>query len=98
MFELTSLANGAFGIPCARFGTGKDAIFMLSDSGRVPILDINTDGVRKAKLHGMYLDPLPFFIYIKPPSMKVLEDRIRISRANQARAHLGQQKNLSNNT
>jgi guanylate kinase len=55
------------------YGTSKKAVQDVLDSGRVCILDIDVQGVKLVKK----TDLKPRFVFIKPPSMEVLEKRLR---------------------
>ena len=55
------------------YGTSFDAVNTVSKSGRIAILDIDAQGVRKVKKSS--LDP--YYIFIAPPSMELLEKRLR---------------------
>nr|ULY68246.1 guanylate kinase 5 [synthetic construct] len=55
------------------YGTSKKALEEVQANNVIPILDIDTQGVRtvkKASLEAVY-------IFIKPPSIEVLEERLR---------------------
>jgi len=45
----------------------------VQESGRICILDVEIDGVKNLKL----TDLNPHFVFVKPPTMKVLEERLR---------------------
>jgi len=55
------------------YGTSKDAVQHVLDSGKICILDIDVQGVKAVKK----TDLKPKFVFIKPPSMEVLEARLR---------------------
>ena len=55
------------------YGTSFDAVNTVARSGRIAILDIDAQGVRKVKKSS--LDP--YYIFIAPPSMELLEKRLR---------------------
>jgi guanylate kinase len=66
-FVETALVHGNL------YGTSYDAVRRVSASGKVCILDIDTQGaqsVKKSSLHAHY-------IFIAPPSMDELERRLR---------------------
>ena len=44
-------------------------------SGKICILDIDTQGVKAVKKVEDF--PQPLYIFLKPPSLKVLEERLR---------------------
>jgi len=71
------IANGDF-IESATYsgnmyGTSKNAVLDVQRSNRICILDIDTQGVKLIKK--TKLDPI--LIFMKPPSMEVLEERLR---------------------
>ena len=56
------------------YGTSAAAVEAVAESGKVCILDIDVQGVRAVKesaLEGVR------FVFIKPPSLEVLEERLR---------------------
>ena len=56
------------------YGTSAAAVAAVAESGKVCILDIDVQGVRAVKesaLEGVR------FVFIKPPSLEVLEERLR---------------------
>lgn len=55
------------------YGTSKKAIADISGSGRICILDIDMQGVKSIK----QTDIQCRYIFVKPPSIKHLEDRLR---------------------
>jgi len=55
------------------YGTSKHAITVLQSDGKITILDIDVQGVKSVKESGLPSK----FIFIAPPSMKELEDRLR---------------------
>jgi guanylate kinase len=55
------------------YGTSKKAVQDVLDSGKICILDIDVQGVKLVKK----TDLKPRFVFIKPPSMEVLEKRLR---------------------
>lgn len=57
------------------YGTSKAAVDKVADAGKICILDIDVQGVRSVKAAEM--NPTPIFIFIKPPSMDLLEQRLR---------------------
>eukprot|EP00088_Acartia_fossae_P010556 TRINITY_DN15284_c0_g1_i1.p1 TRINITY_DN15284_c0_g1~~TRINITY_DN15284_c0_g1_i1.p1 ORF type:complete len:239 (+),score=57.83 TRINITY_DN15284_c0_g1_i1:93-809(+) len=71
------IAKGAF-IEHAEFsgnmyGTSKDAVQHVLKSGKICILDIDVQGVKSVK----NTDLKPKYVFIKPPSLEVLEERLR---------------------
>mmetsp|Transcript_30798 Transcript_30798/g.40691 ORF Transcript_30798/g.40691 Transcript_30798/m.40691 type:complete len:267 (-) Transcript_30798:235-1035(-) len=55
------------------YGTSVQAVKSVSDDGKICILDIDVQGVQKVKAS----DLEPHYIFIAPPSMEVLEERLR---------------------
>ena len=55
------------------YGTSKTAVQDVLDSGKICILDIDTQGVRAVKKTSLK----PRYVFMKPPSLKVLEQRLR---------------------
>ncbi|XP_046648044.1 guanylate kinase-like isoform X2 [Daphnia pulicaria] len=71
------ISNGEF-IESATFsdnmyGTSKKAVEDVQRSNKICILDIDTQGVKLIKETSLN----PIFIFMKPPSMEVLEKRLR---------------------
>ena len=56
-----------------RYGTSKEALAAVAATGRIPILDVDVQGVKQLKsaLESMHT------IFITPPSMQQLEERLR---------------------
>jgi len=55
------------------YGTSKKAIADVSSSGRICILDIDMQGVKSVKKTNLK----PRYIFVKPPSIKTLEERLK---------------------
>lgn len=55
------------------YGTSKRAVEQVQEDGKVCILDIEMQGVKQVKQSS--LDP--FYVFIKPPSIEVLEERLK---------------------
>jgi guanylate kinase len=55
------------------YGTSKKAVSDVCTSGQICVLDIDMQGVRSVK----ETDLNPVYVLIKPPSLKVLEERLR---------------------
>ncbi|XP_064466008.1 guanylate kinase-like isoform X3 [Ornithodoros turicata] len=55
------------------YGTSKKSVRDVQEQGRICILDIEIEGVKNIKK----TDLNPRYIFIKPPSMKALEERLR---------------------
>ena len=74
---LVSIKNGEF-LEHAEFsgnmyGTSKKAVETVLSSGRICALDIDIQGVRNLKK----TDLNPIYCFIKPPSLEILEKRLR---------------------
>lgn len=72
-----SITNGEF-IEYTEFsgnlyGTSKKSVSDIQNKGKICILDIEIDGVRNIKK----TDLKPYYIFIKPPSLEILEKRLR---------------------
>jgi guanylate kinase len=72
-----SLAKGEF-IEFTEFsgnlyGTRKQAIKEVQDVGKICILDLEIEGVKHLKKS----DLNPLFVFVKPPNIQVLEERLR---------------------
>uniref|UniRef100_A0A7S3UUW8 guanylate kinase n=1 Tax=Heterosigma akashiwo TaxID=2829 RepID=A0A7S3UUW8_HETAK len=55
------------------YGTSVAAVQSVSEEGKICILDIDVQGVQKVKASALE----PKYIFISPPSMEVLEERLR---------------------
>lgn len=55
------------------YGTSKRAVRDVMAKGRICILDIEIEGVKNVKNTDLH----PRYVFIKPPSMQVLEERLR---------------------
>ena len=55
------------------YGTSKSSVTDVLNSGKICILDIDVQGVKAVK--GTDLTPL--LVFIKPPSLETLEERLR---------------------
>ena len=55
------------------YGTSFDAVNSVARSGRIAILDIDVQGVKRVKKSTLS----PIYIFVAPPSMEVLEKRLR---------------------
>jgi guanylate kinase len=55
------------------YGTSKDAVRSVCEAGKICILDIEMQGVKQIKKS----DLNPLYAFIKPPSLEVLEKRLR---------------------
>ena len=55
------------------YGTSKSAVNAVLNSGKICILDIDVQGVKAVKK----TDLTPLLVFIKPPSLEVLEERLR---------------------
>ena len=57
------------------YGTSKKAARTVVDAGKICILDIDMEGVKQIKASPELGSPM--YAFIKPPSMEVLEARLR---------------------
>ena len=55
------------------YGTSKKAVQDILNTGRICVLDIDVQGVKSLKK----TDLNPLYIFLKPPSMDILEKRLR---------------------
>ena len=55
------------------YGTSKSSVEDVLNSGKICILDIDVQGVKAVKK----TDLIPLFVFIKPPSLETLEQRLR---------------------
>ena len=55
------------------YGTSKASVEDVLNSGKICILDIDVQGVKAVK----DTDLTPMFVFIKPPSLETLEERLR---------------------
>merc|ERR1712071_567631 len=55
------------------YGTSIDAVAKVQNAGKICILDIDVQGVQKVKKSSLS----PYYVFIAPPSMEVLEKRLR---------------------
>ncbi|KAF5279132.1 hypothetical protein FQR65_LT15462 [Abscondita terminalis] len=55
------------------YGTSKESVDRVSKAGKVCLLDIDVQGVIKVKQTSLN----PWYIFIKPPSLTELENRLR---------------------
>ncbi|CBX92006.1 hypothetical protein IAQ61_000207 [Plenodomus lingam] len=86
--------HAQFGGNC--YGTSIQAVNDIAEKGRVCILDIEMEGVKQVANHPTF--PRPRFLFLSPPSMEVLEKRLRsratdkeeaiVKRLNQARVEM----------
>ncbi|KAF2759436.1 guanylate kinase [Pseudovirgaria hyperparasitica] len=58
-----------------RYGTSIAAVESIASTGRICILDIELEGVKQVASHKTF--PRPFFLFLAPPSLDVLEERLR---------------------
>lgn len=57
------------------YGTSREGVLRVQREGKICILEIDVQGADQVK--ESRLDPDPKFVFIKPPSMEVLEARLR---------------------
>jgi len=55
------------------YGTSFESVQMIAKAGKVCVLDIDTQGAEKVRATNLN----PYFIFIEPPSMEILEKRLR---------------------
>lgn len=72
-----AVSEGKF-IESARFsgnmyGTSKESVRKIAEEGKVCILDVEVNGVRQIK----ETDLNPWYVFVRPPSLAVLEERLR---------------------
>ena len=58
------------------YGTSIQAVMSVLEQGKVCVLDIDMQGVKAIKGHKT-LAPRSFYLFIMPPSLEVLEERLR---------------------
>lgn len=56
------------------YGTSKDSVHKCKSQGKICVLDIDSQGVRSLKKAS---NLSPVYVFVKPPSMTILEDRLR---------------------
>ncbi|CAG0884922.1 unnamed protein product [Cyprideis torosa] len=56
------------------YGTSKRVVKAIQEQGKVCLLEIDTQGVRQVK---QMTDFNPLYVFVKPPSMDDLEERLR---------------------
>lgn len=59
------------------YGTSRAAVEKVADLGRICILDIDVQGVKQIKEREADLGLSPSYVFVKPPSREVLEERLR---------------------
>ncbi|KAF2466963.1 guanylate kinase [Lindgomyces ingoldianus] len=57
------------------YGTSIKVVEDIAEQGRICILDIEMEGVKQVANHPTF--PRPRFLFLSPPSMEVLEQRLR---------------------
>ncbi|CAN0031982.1 unnamed protein product, partial [Discosporangium mesarthrocarpum] len=57
------------------YGTSVAAVKDVAGKGKVCVLDIDMQGVRSVKKS--FLSPKPLYVFVAPPSLEVLEHRLR---------------------
>lgn len=73
MYSLLSVNLVTLHVLCIHFHS-KSAVEKVLAEGKICVLDIDTQGVRQVKSKR---DLEPIFVFIKPPSIEVLEKRLR---------------------
>jgi guanylate kinase len=59
------------------YGTSFDAVHSVARSGRIAVLDIDMQGVKRVKKTSGALGLDPYYVFVAPPSMELLEQRLR---------------------
>ncbi|CAH1985909.1 unnamed protein product [Acanthoscelides obtectus] len=72
------------------YGTSKAAVEDVKKAGKICVLDIDTQGVKQVK----QTDLNPWLIFIEPPSLEVLEARLR-ARKTETEDSLAQRLNVA---
>ncbi|KAG8226092.1 hypothetical protein J437_LFUL006399 [Ladona fulva] len=67
------------------YGTSKSAVDAVRNMGKICVLDIDVQGVQQVRQQD--LQPPPLLVFIRPPSLEVLEERLR-SRATETEESL----------
>ncbi|KAL5120175.1 guanylate kinase [Pleosporales sp. CAS-2024a] len=67
------IEHAQFGDNC--YGTSIQAVNDIAEKGRICILDIEMEGVKQVANHPTF--PRPRFLFLSPPSMDILEQRLR---------------------
>ena len=57
-------------------GTSRAAVQSVTDAGIVCVCKMDVQGVKQVS-GGWQSEPKPYFLFIEPPSMEVLEERLR---------------------
>ncbi|KAF2704802.1 guanylate kinase [Pleomassaria siparia CBS 279.74] len=78
------------------YGTSIKAVEEIAEKGRICILDIEMEGVKQVANHPTF--PRPRFLFLSPPDMEILEQRLRsratdkeeaiVKRLNQAKVEI----------
>lgn len=67
------IEHAQFGSNC--YGTTIKAVEDVEKQGRICVLDIEMEGVKQVANHSNF--PRPRFLFLSPPSMEILEERLR---------------------
>lgn len=62
------------------YGTSFDAVRSVQDAGKICVLDIDVQGVisvKEAASKGKIRELKPLYVFIAPPSLQILEERLR---------------------
>ncbi len=62
------------------YGTSFEAVQKVQDAGKICVLDIDVQGVisvKEAASRGKIYDLRPLYVFIAPPSLEILESRLR---------------------
>jgi guanylate kinase len=59
------------------YGTEKKALGDVAKLGKIPLVDVDVQGAMKIQEKASELKQRPHYIFITPPSLEVLEKRLR---------------------
>ncbi|KAH7389314.1 P-loop containing nucleoside triphosphate hydrolase protein [Phaeosphaeria sp. MPI-PUGE-AT-0046c] len=76
------------------YGTSIEAVNDIAEKGRICILDIEMEGVKQVANHPTF--PRPRFLFLSPPSMEILEQRLRSRATDKEEAILKRLKQAKN--
>ncbi|KAH3917102.1 guanylate kinase [Parastagonospora nodorum] len=86
------IEHAQFGDNC--YGTSIKAVNDIAEKGRICILDIEMEGVKQVANHPTF--PRPRFLFLSPPSMEILEQRLRSRATDKEEAILKRLKQAKN--
>jgi guanylate kinase len=76
------------------YGTSVKAVEDVENQGRICVLDIEMEGVKQVANHPTF--PRPKFLFLSPPSMEILEQRLRSRATDKEEAILKRLKQAKN--